>query len=142
MPPLIFDYIRKTVQSTPGPFKKSNHSSLLISATVDAFRGHGFSLLVTAKTCAPAVTRRKDTGSWQVSFLRGLQLMHLPLRFRCKKHLLFPQKSPPALQSTNIDGNYDYRLVLSLAYLRIIYSCLRNKQLIDFLVGYYSLHGL
>ena len=69
---------------TPGPIKKSNHSSLLISATVGAFRGHGFSLLVTA-------------------FLRGLQLM------------LFPQKSPPTLQSTNIDGNYDYRLVLSLA---------------------------
>jgi len=56
----------------------------LISATVDAFRGHGFSLLVTA-------------------FLRGLQLT------------LFPQKSPPALQSTNIDVNYDYRLFLSLA---------------------------
>ena len=72
--PVESENIRKTGQSAPGPFKKSNHSSLLISATVDAFRGHGFSLLVTA-------------------FLRGLQLM------------LFPQKSPPALQSTNIDGN-------------------------------------
>ena len=41
---------KKTGQSAPGPFKKSNHSGLLISATVDAFRGHGFSLLVTAKT--------------------------------------------------------------------------------------------
>jgi hypothetical protein len=41
--------IKKTGQSAPGPFKKSNHSSLLISATVDAFRGHGFSLLVTEK---------------------------------------------------------------------------------------------
>ena len=46
--------MRKTGQSAPGPFKKSNHSSLFISATVDAFRGHGFSLLVTAKTYAPA----------------------------------------------------------------------------------------
>jgi len=67
--------LRKIGQSAPGPFKKSNHSSLFISATVDAFRGHGFSL----------------------------QLM------------LFPQTSPPALQSTNIEGIYDYRLVLSLA---------------------------
>jgi len=33
---------------------------------VDAFRGHGFSLLVTAKTCAPAVTRRKDIGRMTV----------------------------------------------------------------------------
>ena len=41
----ITSRIRKTGQSAPGPFKKSNHSSLLISATVDAFRGHGFSLL-------------------------------------------------------------------------------------------------
>ncbi|HSO56632.1 MAG TPA: hypothetical protein VLQ66_00215, partial [Paenisporosarcina sp.] len=76
-----FSKIRKTGQSAPSPFKKSNHSSLLISATVDAFRGHGFSLLVT-KTCAPAVTRRKETGYWPVSFLWGLQLMHLPLRLR------------------------------------------------------------
>ena len=61
--------------------------SLLISATVDAFRGHGFSLLVTAKTFAPAVTRRKDTGSWPASFLRGLQLM----LFRRSRHLRFNQ---------------------------------------------------
>ena len=58
--------------------------------------------------------------------------------FGAEKLLLFPQKSPPALQSTHINGNYDNRLVLSLAYFRIIYSCLRNKQLIDFLVDYYS----
>jgi len=64
---------RKTEKSAPDPFKKSNHSSLLISATVDAFRGHDFSLLVTAKTCAPA-------GS---------------------------SAHAPALQPTNIDGNYD-----------------------------------
>jgi len=43
-----------------------------------AFRGLGFSLLVTAKTCAPAVTRRKDTGSWPASFLRGLQFKLFP----------------------------------------------------------------
>jgi len=34
----------------------------------DAFRGHGFSLLVASKTCAPAVTRRKDTGYCQHLF--------------------------------------------------------------------------
>ena len=67
----IYPLIRKTVQSPPSPFKKRNHSRLLISATVDAFRGHGFSLLVTA-------------------FLRGLQLMHLPLRFRCRKTSAIP----------------------------------------------------
>jgi len=40
----ILSYLlRKTGQSAPGPFKKSNHSCLSISATVDAFRGHGFS---------------------------------------------------------------------------------------------------
>ncbi len=43
----------------------------LISATADAFRGHGFNLLIT-------------------TFLRGFQLM------------LFPQKSPPPLQSTRV----------------------------------------
>ncbi len=64
--------IRKTGQRTPGPFKKGDHRNPLISAMVDAFRGHGFSLLVTA-------------------FLRGLQLM------------LFPPKSPPALQSTSVN---------------------------------------
>jgi len=42
----------------------------------DAFRGHGLSLLD------------------EQARLRGLQLMHLPLRFRCRKHLLFPQESP------------------------------------------------
>ena len=39
--------------------------------------------------------------------------------FGAEKHLLFPLKSPPELQSTNIDGNYDYKLVLSLTF-RII----------------------
>ncbi len=48
--------VRKTGQSTPGPLSKSNHRNPFIFATVDAFRGHGFSLLVTA-------------------FLRDLQLM-------------------------------------------------------------------
>jgi len=67
----VFYGLRNTWQSAPGPFKKSNHSSLLISVTVDAFRGHGFSLLVTA-------------------FLRGLQLMHLPLLFRCIKTSAIP----------------------------------------------------
>ncbi len=43
----------------------------LISATADAFRWHGFSLLVA-------------------TLLRGLQLM------------LFPPKSPPALQSASV----------------------------------------
>ncbi len=43
----------------------------LISAMANAFRGHGFSLLVA-------------------TLLRGLQLM------------LFPQKTPPALQSTSV----------------------------------------
>ena len=38
---------------------------MLISFAADAFRGHGFSLLVTTKTYTPAVTRRKDTGFGQ-----------------------------------------------------------------------------
>ena len=38
----------------------------LFFAVADAFRGHGFSLLVASKTYAPAVTRRKDTG--QIKF--------------------------------------------------------------------------
>ena len=38
------------------------------------------------------------------------------------KLMLFPLKSSPVLQSTNIDGNYDYKLVLSLALLRILES--------------------
>ena len=31
------------------------------------------------ETCAPAVTRRKDTGYWPASFLRGFQLVLIPL---------------------------------------------------------------
>ena len=92
----LYINVKKIGQSAPGPFKKSNHSSLWISATVHAFRGHGFSL----------------------------QLMH------------FPQTSPPALQSTNIDGNNDYR-VGSISSLTENHSCLSNKQLIDFLATHF-----
>ncbi|MFF2752526.1 hypothetical protein ACFVR1_02070 [Psychrobacillus sp. NPDC058041] len=62
-------FFKKPGKKKPIPFKKINLEMSLISAMADAFRGHGFSLLVTA-------------------FLRGLPLM------------LFPQKSPPPLQST------------------------------------------
>jgi len=86
-----FILIRKTWQSAPGPFKKSNHNSLLISATVVAFRGHGFSLLVTAKTCALALLVAKILALDQHSI------------FPAASTHGFPQKSPPALQSTNID---------------------------------------
>jgi hypothetical protein len=57
-----FNAQEKPDKKKPGSFKNSNLRNTVISATADAFRGHGFSLLVTAKTCAPAVTRRKDTG--------------------------------------------------------------------------------
>ncbi|MGB2991946.1 MAG: hypothetical protein WBB47_04875, partial [Paenisporosarcina sp.] len=51
----------------------------------DAFRGHGLSLLD------------------EQARLRGPHLMHLPLRFRCRKHLLFPLESP---SSTSINHNF------------------------------------
>jgi len=47
---MVVNDIRKTGQSAPGPHRKSNHINPLISATVNAFRGYGFSLLVTVTT--------------------------------------------------------------------------------------------
>ena len=113
--------LRKTGQTAPGLFMKSNHSSLLISATVDAFRGHGFSLLVTKNMCSCGYSSQ----SRLLLRLLVAKILALGQHLSCgvfssctcrfaygaEKHLLFPQKSPPALQSTNIDGNYDYRLV-------------------------------
>jgi len=69
----------------------------------DAFRGHDVSLSTSNKQIAPAVTRRRKDCSCVASLAssqtscdcatclrRGLQFMQLPLRFRCRKHLLFP----------------------------------------------------
>ena len=50
---------------------------MLISFAADAFRGRGFSLLVTTKTYAPAVTRRKDIGR-PISFQREQHELKAP----------------------------------------------------------------
>ena len=62
-------------------------ASVAMQKQADAFRGHCFNLLVTAKTCAPAITRRKDTGYSPASFLRGFQLALFPLE--SLEHLLW-----------------------------------------------------
>ena len=70
----VFDFrYRRTLFSGMASVSSTSNNSLLLR------------LLVANELCNFYTTR----------CLRGLQLMHLPLRFRCRKHLLFPLESPP-----------------------------------------------
>ena len=51
--------------------------------------------------------------------VQGLQILHLPLRFRCTNHLLIPPESPPPFQSTEIDENMTI-IVFNFSHIRII----------------------
>ena len=110
------------------------NSSLLISATVDGLQSPQAKRMLVTKALP------HDVANLACSFARSWGVFSscsctCRFAFGAEKHLLCPQKSPPALQSTNIDDNY--HLGWSISSLTWNHSCLSNEQWMNFLATHF-----